>query len=150
MDHSATHLLFHSNSLFLSFVALVPLPCVSRFSNATHGRSSPRDDFVAQTPLIPSDSLIIEVYVTSGQHEQVEVIASSVVHSFRNVFQLISESQKVGSQQGGGKRRSKRPRSSVSPRREPQPRGCFRRETGLWSVVIAPLREQRQLLPSVR
>lgn len=68
---------------------------LSLSSNSTHGRSTPRDDLVAQTPLIPTDSLIVEVYVTSGDHEQVEVIASSVVHSFRNVFQLMQETQKV-------------------------------------------------------
>ena len=69
------------------------------FSNFTHVRSTPRDDLIAQTPLIPGDSLIIEVYVTNGGRDQVQIIASNVIHSFRNVFQLMRDSEKV---RGGG------------------------------------------------
>lgn len=75
-------------------------------SNTTHNQSPPRLDKRAVVPLLPGDSLVIEIYLPGDKEQAAEatsnVVLSYAMHSFLDLFETFKESQKV--RRGEGKK----------------------------------------------
>ena len=62
-------------------------------SNQSHHQVPPREDGMAVSPLIPSSSITIRVYVPNDGESFAAVRLDHVIHAYKNVMNFVAESQ---------------------------------------------------------